>query len=78
MHSVMTVLVHGKDLQQHQPGCCGLKQVEGQSDGAGIVLTLESKDCTQLEAARQALIDDLPAGSILAEQRNSMTLNPTP
>lgn len=49
-------------------------QVEGSSDGAGIILSLESKDSKQLEAARAALITELPPGSILGERRDSTTL----
>ena len=49
-------------------------QVEGRTDGTSIILSLESKSSRQLEAARDALITDLPAGTILGEQRNSATL----
>ncbi len=49
-------------------------QVEGRQDGTGIILSLESKSSGQLEAARAALITDLPEGTILGEQRNSATL----
>ncbi len=49
-------------------------QIEGQRDGTGIILSLESKDLGQLEAARTALITELPPGAILGEQRDSSTL----
>ena len=49
-------------------------QVEGRKDGTSIILSLESKSSGQLEAARAALITDLPPGTILGEQRNSATL----
>lgn len=52
----------------------GRAQVEGRQDGTGIILSLESKSSGQLEAARAALITDLPEGTILGEQRNSATL----
>lgn len=40
----------------------GLLQVEDRSDGAHIVLALQSKDSQHLEAARSALIAELPQG----------------
>ncbi|CAL5230010.1 g13451 [Coccomyxa viridis] len=52
----------------------GSYPVEGRQDGTGIILSLESKSSGQLEAARAALITDLPEGTILGEQRNSATL----
>jgi hypothetical protein len=51
-----------------------MAQVEGRKDGTSIILSLESKSSGQLEAARAALITDLPRGAILGEQRNSATL----
>ena len=50
------------------------RQVEGREDGTSIILSLESKSSGQLEAARAALITELPEGTILGEKRNSATL----
>ncbi len=43
-------------------------------DGAGIILSLESKDLEQLEAARTVLMTELPPGTVVGERRDSLTL----
>lgn len=42
-------------------------QVQGQLDGAGVVLDLESKDETLLVAANEKLKSMLPEGCIISE-----------
>ena len=44
----------------------------GQPDGAGIVLSLESKEVEVLAAARQLLLDNLPPGvTVISEEADS-------
>ena len=42
-----------------------------QTDGAGLVLALESKDAAQLEAARAQLVGSLPKTSILSTEHDA-------
>ena len=49
---------------------CGV--CSGQTDGAGIVLSLESKEVDVLAAARELLLENLPPGvTVLGEELDS-------
>ena len=50
-------------------------QVSGQTDGAGVVLSLESKDSALLQQARGQLLGQLPPGCLVSEERDSPVLN---
>jgi hypothetical protein len=43
-------------------------QVSDQSDGAGVVLSLESKDSFVLQAAHDKLKSLLPSGCVISEE----------
>lgn len=49
----------------------GSYPVKDQSDGCGVVLSLEGKDCALLEQARQSLVGLLPPGVVASEHRDS-------
>jgi hypothetical protein len=49
----------------------GSYPVSGQEDGAGIVLSLESKDVGNLEKARLQLLSSLPHGMVTSEERDA-------
>ena len=49
----------------------GSYPVTDQSDGAGVVLSLESRSCELLARARRLLLERLPEGVLLTEQRDS-------
>ena len=54
------------------PSC---PQVSNQVDGAGLVLSLESKNSGALEEARTLLLGLLPRASLVAEQRDCPELS---
>ena len=50
-------------------------QVSNQSDGAGIILALESKDLILLTQAKRDLLEQLPHGCLVSEERDPSTLS---
>lgn len=49
-------------------------QVSHQADNVGIILALESKDLNVLNQAKQDLLQQLPPGSVISEERDPTTL----
>lgn len=50
-------------------------QVTNQSDGAGVVLSLESKDWVTLNVARDKLLERIPDLVVVSEERDSQELS---